>query len=228
MGFDELSTYGIVKNYTKDALTEFINMLISHGYLNYKGEYPVLKLNQLSMDIVKGEKQVFVKEQVVKKIKIEENELFIILKELRMEISREEKIPPYMVFGDSTLKELSNRMPITDEQFLDISGVGNSKLNKYGDKFMAKIKEYIEEKNIEVNWSFNRTKSTNISFDEVLENDDNKKYSKTKEEGEKRKSHDITVDYIKLGKSLKEIAKERNLALTTIMGHVQLYISEGN
>ena len=163
-----------------------------------------MKLNQLSMDIVKGEKQVFVKEQVVKKIKIEENELFIILKELRMEISREEKIPPYMVFGDSTLKELSNRMPITDEQFLDISGVGNSKLNKYGDKFMAKIKEYIEEKNIEVNWSFNRTKSTNISFDEVLENDDNKKYSKTKEEGEKRKSHDITVDYIKLGKSLKE------------------------
>lgn len=228
LGFDELSTYGIVKNYTKDALTEFINMLISHGYLNYKGEYPVLKLNQLSMDIVKGEKQVFVKEQVVKKIKIEENELFIILKELRMEISREEKIPPYMVFGDSTLKELSNRMPITDEQFLDISGVGNSKLNKYGDKFMAKIKEYIEEKNIEVNWSFNRTKSTNISFDEVLENDDNKKYSKTKEEGEKRKSHDITVDYIKLGKSLKEIAKERNLALTTIMGHVQQYISEGN
>ena len=93
---------------------------------------------------------------------------------------------------------------------------------------MAKINEYIEEINIEVNWSFNRTKSTNISFDEVLENDDNKKYSKTKEEGEKRKSHDITVDYIKLGKSLKEIAKERNLALTTIMGHVQQYISEGN
>ena len=59
-----------------------------------------MKLNQLSMDIVKGEKQVFVKEQVVKKIKIEENELFIILKELRMEISREEKIPPYMVFGE--------------------------------------------------------------------------------------------------------------------------------
>ena len=164
------------------------------------------------------------KRYIISKIK----ELFIILKELRMEISREEKIPPYMVFGDSTLKELSNRMPITDEQFLDISGVGNSKLNKYGDKFMAKIKEYIEEKNIEVNWSFNRTKSTNISFDEVLENDDNKKYSKTKEEGEKRKSHDITVDYIKLGKSLKEIAKERNLALTTIMGHVQQYISEGN
>ena len=88
LGFDELSTYGIVKNYTKDALVEFINMLISHGYLNYKGEYPVLTLNKQSMEIVRGERQVFVKEQIVKKIKIEENELFTILKELRMDISR--------------------------------------------------------------------------------------------------------------------------------------------
>ncbi len=94
--------------------------------------------------------EVFVKEQIVKKIKIEENELFTILKELRMNISMEEKIPPYMIFGDSTLKELSNRMPITDEQFLDISGVGNSKLNKYGEKFMEKIKFVFDDTKDEV------------------------------------------------------------------------------
>lgn len=223
LGFDELSTYGIIKNYTKDALTEFINMLISHGYLNYKGEYPVLTLNKLSMDIVKGERQVFVKEQVVKKIKSEENELFTILRELRMDISREEKIPPYVVFGDATLRELSNRMPVTNEQFLDISGVGNSKLNKYGDKFISKIKEYIEEKNIQVNWSFNSAKSSNISFDEVENKEDNKK-----EKADKRKSHDITVQLLKEGKSMKEVAKERELALSTIMSHVQQYVSDGN
>lgn len=214
LGFDELSTYGIVKNYTKDSLNEFINMLISHGYLNYKGEYPVLTLNKLSMEIIKGERKVFVKEQVVKKIKNEENELFSILRELRMEISREEKIPPYVVFGDATLRELSIRMPITDEQFLDISGVGNSKLNKYGDKFINKIKEYIEEKNIEVNWSFN--KNRNVSFDEVKNKDD------------KRKSYDITVELLKEGKSMKEIAEERSLALSTIMNHIQQYVSEEN
>ena len=223
LSFDELSTYGIIKNYTKDALTEFINMLISHGYLNYKGEYPVLTLNKLSMDIVKGERQVFVKEQVVKKIKSEENELFTILRELRMDISREEKIPPYVVFGDATLRELSNRMPVTNEQFLDISGVGNSKLNKYGDKFISKIKEYIEEKNIQVNWSFNSAKSSNISFDEVKNKEDNKK-----EKADKRKSHDITVQLLKEGKSMKEVAKERELALATIMSHVQQYVSDGN
>lgn len=228
--FDELSTYGIVKNYTKDTLTEFINMLISHGFLNYKGEYPVLTLNQLSMEIVKGERKVFVKEQVVKKIKIEENELFTILKELRMDISREEKIPPYMIFGDATLKELSNRMPITKEQFLDISGVGNSKLNKYGEKFMSKIKEYIEEKNIEVTWSFNKVKNNNnISFDDVLDKEENKKKKEKNKNGEEKvKSHYITVDYIKAGKSIKEVVKERELALVTVMGHIQQYISEGN
>ena len=228
LGFDELSTYGIVKNYTKDALTEFINMLISHGFLNYKGEYPVLTLNQLSMEIIKGERKVFVKEQVVKKIKIEENELFTILKELRIDISRDEKIPPYMIFGDTTLKELSNRMPVAEEQFLDISGVGNSKLNKYGEKFMSKIKEYIEEKNIEVTWSFNKANS-NISFDEVLDKEEKKKKKeRNKNTEEKVKSHYITVDYIKAGKSIKEVVKERELALVTVMGHIQQYISEGN
>lgn len=230
LGFDELSTYGIVKNYTKDTLTEFINMLISHGFLNYKGEYPVLTLNQLSMEIVKGERKVFVKEQVVKKIKIEENELFTILKELRMDISRDEKIPPYMIFGDATLKELSNRMPVTKEQFLDISGVGNSKLNKYGEKFMSKIKKYIEEKNIEVTWNFNKAKNNNnISFDDILDNEENKnKKEKNKNGEEKVKSHYITVDYIRAGKSIREVVKERELALVTVMGHIQQYISEGN
>ena len=209
LGFDELSTYGIVKNYTKDALTEFINMLISHGYLNYKGEYPVLTLNKQSMEIVKGERQVLVKEQVVKKIKIEENELFTILKELRMDISREEKIPPYMVFGDSTLKELSNRMPITEEQFLDISGVGNSKLNKYGEKFMEKIKTYIDKNNIEVTWSFISKKNNNISFDEVVDEKKDKKKKEKNNNEEKKKSYEITMDFIKAGSSIKEFAKER-------------------
>ena len=230
LGFDKLSTYGIIKNYTKDKLTEFINMLISHGYLNYVGAYPVLTLNNLSMEIIKGERKVFVREAVVKKIKVEENELFTILKELRMEISTEDKIPPYMVFGDSTLKELSIRMPITDEQFLDISGVGTSKLNKYGDKFMRKIKEYIEEKNIEVNWEFNNIKDNNLSFNEIMNKENSNKKGKgiKNESGEKIKSYEVTIDFIRAGNTLKQVAKERELSITTIMTHVQQYVTEGN
>ena len=65
-----------------------MEILEEEGFLS--GSYFALKLNQLSMDIVKGEKQVFVKEQVVKKIKIEENELFIILKEKYSNITSED------------------------------------------------------------------------------------------------------------------------------------------
>ena len=145
-----------------------------------------------------------------------------------MDISREEKIPPYMVFGDSTLKELSNRMPITDEQFLDISGVGNSKLNKYGEKFMEKIKTYIDENNIEVTWSFISKKNNNLSFDEVLDKEKDKKKKEKNNNEEKKKSYEITMDFIKAGSSIKEVAKERELTLITVMSHIQQYIAEGN
>ena len=85
----------------------------------------------------------------------------------------------------------------------------------------------IEEKNIEVTWSFN--KANNISFDEVLDKEEKKKKKeRNKNTEEKVKSHYITVDYIKAGKSIKEVVKERELALVTVMGHIQQYISEGN
>ena len=145
-----------------------------------------------------------------------------------MDISREEKIPPYIIFGDSTLKELSNRMPITDEQFLDISGVGNSKLNKYGEKFMEKIKTYIDENNIEVTWSFISKKNNNLSFDEVLDKEKDKKKKEKNNNEEKKKSYEITMDFIKAGSSIKEVAKERELTLITVMSHIQQYIAEGN
>ena len=145
-----------------------------------------------------------------------------------MNISMEEKIPPYMVFGDSTLKELSNRMPITNEQFLDLSGVGNSKLNKYGEKFMEKIKSYINENNIEVTWSFISKKNSNISFDEVLNKENEKRKKEKNNNEEKKKSYEITIDFIKSGSSIKEVAKERKLTLVTVMSHIQQYIAEGN
>lgn len=223
LGFDKLSTYGIIKNYTKDSLTEFINMLISYGYLNYAGAYPVLTLNNASMEIIKGERKVFVKEIVTKKIKVEDNELFTILKELRMEISKDEKIPPYMVFGDATLKEISTRMPINEEQFLDISGVGNSKLNKYGDRFISVVNQYMKDKNIEVKWTFNKLNNSKTTSNEI--STENQKDTTTQV---KQKSYDVTIQLIKDGKTLKEVAKERNLTLTTIIGHVQQYISDGN
>ena len=92
---------------------------------------------------------------------------------------------------------------------------------------MEKIKAYINENDIEITWSFTNKRNKNISFDEVV-NEKKEKKKKENNNEEKKKSYEITIDFIKAGSSIKEIAKERELALVTVMSHIQQYISEGN
>lgn len=217
---NEVSTYGIMKDYSKDNLTEFINTLIALGYLNYGGEYPVVSLNNNSMDIVKGKRTVWIREHKINKASFTvDNELFEILRRLRHEIAVGEKVPPYMVFGDSTLKELSSRMPIDKEQMLEVSGVGERKYDKYGQQFIEKIMNYLNSNNINHIW-ISKAKS-DISIEEKKNNIEGSKNIK-------EKSYINTVEMLRVCGSLRKTAGERELTLTTIISHVEKYISEGN
>lgn len=217
---NEVSTYGIMKDYSKDNLTEFINTLIALGYLNYGGEYPVVSLNNNSMDIVKGKRTVWIREHKINKASFTvDNELFEILRRLRHEIAVDEKVPPYMVFGDSTLKELSSRMPVDKEQMLEVSGVGERKYDKYGQQFIEKIMNYLNSNNINHIW-ISKAKS-DISIEEKKNNIEGSKNIK-------EKSYINTVEMLRVCGSLRKTAGERELTLTTIISHVEKYISEGN
>ena len=217
---NEVSTYGIMKDYSKDNLTEFINTLIALGYLNYGGEYPVVSLNNNSMDIVKGKRTVWIREHKINKASFTvDNELFEILRRLRHEIAVGEKVPPYMVFGDSTLKELSSRMPVDKEQMLEVSGVGERKYDKYGQRFIEKIMNYLNSNNINHIW-ISKAKS-DISIEEKKNNIEGSKNIK-------EKSYINTVEMLRVCGSLRKTAGERELTLTTIISHVEKYISEGN
>ena len=217
---NEVSTYGIMKDYSKDNLTEFINTLIALGYLNYGGEYPVVSLNNNSMDIVKGKRTVWIREHKINKASFTvDNELFEILRRLRHEIAVSEKVPPYMVFGDSTLKELSSRMPVDKEQMLEVSGVGERKYDKYGQQFIEKIMNYLNSNNINHIW-ISKAKS-DISIEEKKNNIEGSKNIK-------EKSYINTVEMLRVYGSLRKTAGERELTLTTIISHVEKYISEGN
>ena len=217
---NEVSTYGIMKDYSKDNLTEFINTLIALGYLNYGGEYPVVSLNNNSMDIVKGKRTVWIREHKINKASFTvDNELFEILRRLRHEIAVGEKVPPYMVFGDSTLKELSSRMPVDKEQMLEVSGVGERKYDKYGQQFIQKIMNYLNSNNINHIW-ISKAKS-DISIEEKKNNIEGSKNIK-------EKSYINTVEMLRVCGSLRKTAGERELTLTTIISHVEKYISEGN
>ncbi len=103
MDCNTLSTYGIMKDYSVDELKTFINTLISHGFIDsVEGTYPVLRLNEKSLDIIKGNIKVeFRESKVSKKLEVS-NELYDVLRSIRYEIAKCEGIAPYMVFGDGT------------------------------------------------------------------------------------------------------------------------------
>lgn len=148
LGFNELSTYGIMKEYSSDGLKEFINILIAHGYLEVNEEFSTVALNNLSYKVVKGDIKVLLKDVNIESNRVEINDLFDKLSSLRREIAQEEKKAPYMIFGDGTLREMSVKYPIDKEEMLEISGVGEIKYERYGERFIEIIKEYVIDNNI--------------------------------------------------------------------------------
>ena len=155
LGFDTLTTYGIMKNYSNEDLKTFINTLVSHGFLDVvenigpRGSFPTIKLNEQSLKVIRQEIKVEFKEDKVTKSRYVENELYENLVSLRSEIAKEEGIAPYMVFGDATLKNMASVYATNKEEMLNISGVGQIKYEKYGKRFEDIIEKYIEEKNID-------------------------------------------------------------------------------
>lgn len=142
---DELSTYGILSAYTEKELTERIHFLVAEQLLTMvEGKFPVLRLNQNSVDVLMGRRTV---EMFVAPIPTSEDadyeaDLFEELRALRKQMADERNVPPYVLFSDATLKELSRYFPTTEEDMLEIKGVGERKFEQYGEAFLAVIKQW--------------------------------------------------------------------------------------
>ncbi|MBF8982837.1 DNA helicase RecQ [Lutibacter sp. B2] len=202
-GFNTLSTYGIMKEYTEKELKDRMNILIAEGYLGLtEGQYPIVKLQKKAGAVLKSQEKVLQKVQKKREKVVKDHTLFEILRVLRKDISTREKVPPYIIFADSTLREMGEYCPIDQESILRIKGVGEEKLRKYGDEFLRVIRAYVEE--------------NGIIGKEIKE-----------EKEEKIPSHMITFNMYKEGKSLEEIAKEREVKILTINNHIIRCASEG-
>lgn len=143
LGFERLSTYGLMKNQSQKETMQLIEYLISNGYLlTVNGEYPILKGTERGIQVLKGQEAVYRKEpKKVQQLSDEETDtLFEVLRELRTDLASEAGVPPYVVFSDSTLKEMSRIRPSSRLEMLQIKGVGQSKLDKYGEAFLSRIK----------------------------------------------------------------------------------------
>ncbi len=152
-GHDGLSVYGLGKDYSKAQWLVIADKLLELGAIEI-GEYRVYYLTNIGIKILKGEERVSINEErlVVKRVVKEkkkkvdyfedyEVEVFDRLRELRKEIASENRVPPYVVFSDKTLKEMSIIMPIDKLEMLQIHGVGEIKFERYGKLFIELIKE---------------------------------------------------------------------------------------
>ena len=160
-GLDKLKMYGSMGEHTEKVIEQIITGMLEEGYLLSEGnEYPVLKITQKSYEFAKNRGKIMIripkgslidKEEMAKNSQRGTNgamggsmdeKLFDILRKLRMEVARAGSVPPFVVFSDKTLRDLCVKMPCTEEELLEVYGIGESKAKKYGAVFLEAIKKY--------------------------------------------------------------------------------------
>lgn len=148
-----LRHYGSLK-IGKSRVINLINYLISHNYLQLTdSQYPVVHVTNLGWDVLDNKKRVTQKiskkieklSQTYNQIPKEENDLFVRLKEVRLDLAKKQGIPAFYIFSDKSLREMALQKPKTQAEFLNISGVGQAKLKSYGQIMLAAIKNYLKE-----------------------------------------------------------------------------------
>ena len=149
-----LGCFGSVTDKNIRELREYIECLIAKGFLRINTEkFNVLEMTAEGKEVLKNGTSVTItqKEKPITKKEAKKRALFggssapalfDELKKLRTHLALQKGVPPYVIFPDTALAEMSRRMPVTDSEFLDISGVGETKLRRYGKDFMEVIKAY--------------------------------------------------------------------------------------
>ncbi|MEK7166393.1 MAG: DNA helicase RecQ [Patescibacteria group bacterium] len=153
---NEISTFGIVKDYSREQLQTLIEELIELGFLIREGDqYPTINLTTKSAYVLKGKQHVFLTKLERRAIAKEdmqeksmEHELFNRLRILRKDLADRQSLPPYIIFPDTSLREMATYFPQTVSQFAKIKGVGDRKLAAYADAFLKEIIAYCQPRGL--------------------------------------------------------------------------------
>ncbi len=221
LGFDKLSTHGIMKDESREGLREMIAYLTAECYLTAsQGKFPVLALGPKAYPVLRGLEQVEMKRMVTAaRHRRGEREdgagagdqvLFNRLRELRRQLAAERGVPPYIILSDATLTEMSSRYPTSPESLLQIKGVGRYKLDQFGLPFIQLIQAYLEETGI----TPPTREQTALS-------------AVFRQEEKGLPTRQQSYQLYRQGLTVQEIAKERALAVSTIEGHLLDCLMDG-
>lgn len=155
-GLDKLSTFGI-SNKTAEELGEIMNHMILEGYISKTvSKFPLIRLGPRAGEVLQQGSTILMKTALKqadedgsykysknkKPMASVNNDLFAALKELRLKIAKEQAVPAFVVFPDSSLIDMCMKLPINEDEFLEISGVGKMKAERYGRGFLEVIKGF--------------------------------------------------------------------------------------
>lgn len=144
-GFQKLTTYGIMRQQSAKSIADFIDFLTAREYIEMTGgQFPVLKVTNEGKNVLTGKENVLRRESITVQATAPDDLLFEQLRLLRREIAQAEKIPPFIVFSDASLKDMSAKLPQTEDEFLEVKGVGRQKQERYGHQFLERIAKYLQ------------------------------------------------------------------------------------
>ncbi len=217
---DQLSTYGIGLEWSKDQWTQLSRLLLRQNYI-CKGEFGSLNMEERGHTVLSGSENVFGTldrsstsidgETVVRTSSDVENdyneELFELLRVKRKQLADDDDVPPYAIFPDTTLIEMAYYFPQNKNALEALYGVGTVKKEKFGDAFVGIIKTFTAEHDV-----MERQKSL-------------QKRIKTTTSSEK---HVVVSEGFNAGKSVELLSEEHGVKEVTILTHLKKYLDEGN
>lgn len=142
-GFDKLSTYGILKHHNAKEVSNLIEFMISQELLAVEqGSFPTIYVPDGGRDVLLGKRRVLRKGAVATKQITQNDPMFEELRKIRKKLADDAGVPPFVIFSDKTLQDMCSRKPTSEEEFLEVNGVGTSKLEKYGEAFLTAIRDF--------------------------------------------------------------------------------------
>jgi ATP-dependent DNA helicase RecQ len=221
----QLKTYGIGKELSKETWQNIVRQLLQQGLLEQAGEpYPVLKLNEKSWQVLKGEQEVQLVNKKVTDAALAEDMpehhpgLLHELKSIRRDIAEREHVPAYAVVGDNTLLEMATYLPLSFDELKQISGFGDFKVAKYGPHFLDVVRQYATANGLQSRMTTKAPKRDRPTRE--------KKSSDNKRAAHGTSQH-ATLEMFREGYSIAEIAQQRGFAATTIEGHLASFVASG-
>lgn len=158
-GHDQLSTYGLLKDEPDNVVRNWIDQLVAQDYLVRAGDHSVLQITKLGSACLKGNETPTLSRPKTKHHSVAaldkwegvDRGLFEALRSIRMDIATERNVPPYVILGDVSLRELAKFRPTMEDNLLKIYGIGQAKNEEFGELILQKVKSYCEKNKLESN-----------------------------------------------------------------------------